>query len=119
MVQFTNLDFGMPSFARGSATPTYWGLIHRWLLLNGVIRRLSSISHHRPRKRPIRTYETFEEFARSTEENRSNFGKVPVSAKTLVRINRALGSPWRIPLAARAAVLGIIEVGPRSPRNME
>ena len=77
MVQFTNLDLGMPSFARDSATPTYWGLIHRWLLINGVIRPLRSISHHRPRKRPIGTYETFEEFAQSTEENRANFRKVP------------------------------------------
>ena len=31
--------------------------------------------------------------------------------KTLVRINRALGSPWRIPLAARVAMLGIHRSG--------
>jgi Sugar-transfer associated ATP-grasp len=31
--------------------------------------------------------------------------------KTLVQINRALGGPWRIPLAARAAVLGIYRSG--------
>ena len=33
--------------------------------------------------------------------------------KTLIQINRALGSPWRIPLAARAALLGTYRSGTR------
>ena len=103
----------MPSFARGSATPTYWGLIHRWLLLNGVILTMKKL--HLSSSATKATDKDIRDFRGIRSEQEKKAGRtlavVPGLRKTLVRINRALGSPWRIPLAARAAVLGIHRSG--------